>query len=81
MSALSQLSPDLVAMMVRGVSVNVASRDERMRPSTMRAAAEDDRPVLERYLASMEHAVTFAPAQVFEQTPGPKAGQLMARES
>jgi hypothetical protein len=29
----------------------------------------------------MEHAVTFAPAQVFEQTPGPKAGQLMARES
>jgi hypothetical protein len=36
MSALSQLSPDLVAMMVRGVSVNVASRDERMRPSTMR---------------------------------------------
>lgn len=37
MSALSQLSPDLVAMMARGVSVNVASRDERLRPSAMRA--------------------------------------------
>jgi hypothetical protein len=161
MSALSQLSPGLVAMMARGVSVNVASRDERLRPSamramgsavdaasgtvtvylarrqagqllrdiastgciavifseppthvtvqlkataaTMRAATEDDRPVLERYLTSMEReiqrvghppavtramlawrlddlvAVSFAPEQAFEQTPGPKAGQLMAR--
>jgi hypothetical protein len=26
-------------------------------------------------------AVTFAPEQVFEQTPGPKAGQLVARSS
>jgi hypothetical protein len=163
MSALSHLSADLVAMIARGVSVNVASRDERLRPSAMRAmgssvdvaagtvtvylarrqaaqllrdieatgriaaivsepathvtvqlkassaslrpAAEADRPALERYLLSMEHeirlvghpetvtramlawrlddlvAVTFAPEQVFEQTPGPKAGQLVARSS
>lgn len=163
MSALSQLSSGLVAMMARGVSVNVASRDERLRPSAMRAmgsaidpdrgtvtvylarrqaaqllrdiessgciaaifseppthvtvqlkattaatrpATEDDRPALDRYLASMEReiervghppaltramlawrledlvAVTFVPEQVFEQTPGPKAGQLMARAS
>lgn len=163
MSALSQLSPGLVAMMARGVSVNVASRDERLRPSVMRAmgsavdahggsvtvylarrqagqllrdieatgriavifseppthvtvqlkatavatraATEADRPALERYLASMEReigrvghapaltramlawrlddlvAVTFVPEQAFEQTPGPKAGQLMARAS
>ncbi len=31
------LPPDLVAMMARGVSVNVASRDAAMRPSLMRA--------------------------------------------
>jgi general stress protein 26 len=160
MSALSQLSPDLVAMMARGVSVNVASRGASLRPSVMRAMAssvdaaagtvtvylarrqsaqllrdiestgciaaifsepsthitvqlkatattlrdakEEDRPALERYLASMEQeilrvghpppvtramlswrlddlvAVTFAPEQVFEQTPGSKAGKLMA---
>jgi hypothetical protein len=160
MSALSQLSPDVIAMMMRGVSVNVASRDERLRPSTMRAmgsaidaaagtvtvylarsqsqqllrdiettgriavmfsepathrtvqlkassatcraATEDDASILAAYLASMEHevqrvgfpppvtramlahrpddlvAVTFAPEQVFEQTPGPKAGKLVA---
>lgn len=163
MSALSQLSPDLVALMARGVSVNVASRDERMRASVMRAmgsavdptggtvtvylarrqagqllrdieatgriaaifsepstyltvqlkasgastraATEEDRPALERYRASMEReiqrvghppslpramfawrlddlvAVTFTPEQAFEQTPGPKAGQLVARSS
>ncbi len=163
MSALSQLSPGLVAMIARGVSVNVASRDERLRPSamramgssvdvaggtvtvylarrqaaqllqdiettgriaaiisepathvtvqlkassaTLRAATEDDRPAMERYLRSMEHeirrvghpesitramlawrlddlvAVTFAPEQAFEQTPGSRAGQLVARAS
>lgn len=162
MSALSQLSPDVIAMMVRGVSVNVASRDERLRPSTMRAmgsridvasgtvtvylarsqsqqllrdieasgriavmfsepathrtvqlkggaaslrdATENDAPVLAAYVASMEHeiqrvgyaprltramlayriedlvAVSFAPEQVFEQTPGPRAGKLVAEE-
>lgn len=32
-----QLPPDLVAMMARGVSVIVASRDARLRPSIMRA--------------------------------------------
>jgi general stress protein 26 len=160
MSALSQLSPDLLAMMARGVSVNVATRDERLRPSAMRAMAShvdvaagtvtvylarrqaaqmlrdiaangriavmfsepathrtvqlkaaaatcrdatgDDRATLDRYLAAMEEeiervgypprltramlacrlddlvAITFAPAQVFEQTPGPQAGKLMA---
>lgn len=160
MSALAQLAPELVAMIARGVSVNVASCDQRLRPSAMRAmgsavdpatgnvtvylarsqaaqllrdieaggriaatfsqpsshrtvqfkatrasirpAAEADRPVLERYLASMEHeigqvghpprntrallawrledlvAVSFAPEQAFDQTPGPKAGRLVA---
>ena len=33
----AQLPPDLVAMMARGVSVIVASRDAGMRPSLMRA--------------------------------------------
>jgi hypothetical protein len=164
MSALSQLSPDVIAMMLRGVSVNVASRGERLLPSTMRAmgsavnvaagtvtvylarrqsqqllrdietsgriavmfsepathrtvqlkasaatcraATDKDAPVLAAYLASMERevqrvgysprvtrvtramlahrtddlvAVTFAPEQVFEQTPGPKAGKLVAQ--
>jgi hypothetical protein len=160
MSALSQLSPGLVAMMARGVSVNVGSRDARLRPSAMRAmgshvdeargivtvylarrqaaqlladiestgrvavmfsepsthvtvqlkgsqaacraATQEDRARLDAYLASMEVeiervgygapvtramlsyriedivAVEFAPGQVFEQTPGPKAGKLMA---
>jgi hypothetical protein len=31
------LPPDLLAMMARGVSVNVASRDRALRPSVMRA--------------------------------------------
>jgi hypothetical protein len=160
MSALSQLDPGLIAMMARGMSVHVGSRDAQLRPSAMRAmgssldaaggtvtvylarrqaqqlladiaetgaiavmfsspsthrtvqlksgaatsrpAGESDRPVLESYLAAMEQeilrvgyppaitrallafdiadlaAVTFAPEQVFEQTPGPKAGKLMA---
>jgi len=37
MSAPSLLPPVLLAMMERGVSVNVASRDAAMRPSVMRA--------------------------------------------
>ncbi|ROZ79571.1 pyridoxamine 5'-phosphate oxidase family protein [Ramlibacter sp. WS9] len=37
MSSPSLLPPDLAAMMERGVSVNVASRDAAMRPSLMRA--------------------------------------------
>lgn len=160
MSALAQLSADLVEMMARGVSVNVASADERLRPSvmramasvvdaatgsvtlflarrqagqlirdiettgrlaatfsqpashrtvqlkatrvTLRAAGEADRPAIERYLAQMEHeiaqvghparatrallacrledlvAVSFEPEQAFDQTPGPKAGRLVA---
>jgi hypothetical protein len=160
MSALAQLAPELVAMIARGVSVNVASCDERLRPSVMRAmgsavdvatgtvtvylarpqagqllrdieasgrlaatfsqpssyrtvqlkttgvstraASESDRPALERYLAAMEQeiahvghpprvtrallasriedlvAVSFEPEQAFDQTPGPKAGRLVA---
>jgi hypothetical protein len=35
------LPPDLLAMMRRGVSVNVASRDAAMRPSLMRAVGSD----------------------------------------
>lgn len=35
------LSGDLLAMMVRGVSVNVASRDAALRPSLMRAVGSD----------------------------------------
>ena len=150
------LPAELVAMMARGVSVIVASRDAALRPSVMRAvgsevtdggraiavylsrpqsrqlvqdvaatgriavvfsepsthrtlqvkssqvamrnATEADRPALARYLASMEHeiqqvgfappltramlghrledvvALTFAPEQAFDQTPGPRAG-------
>ena len=153
------LSADVLAMMVRGVSVNVASRDAALRPSLMRAvgsdvapdgsritvylarsqsgqllqdiastghlavvfsepathrsvqlkagaatlrpATESDRPVLARYLASMEHevarvgfpppltramlacrlddvvAVTFAPEEAYDQTPGPRAGKSL----
>jgi general stress protein 26 len=160
MSALSQLTPGLVAMMARGVSVHVGSCDAQSRPSVMRAmashiddargavtvylarrqatqlladieatgriavmfsepsthvtvqlkatratcrdATQHDQPRLDAYLASMEieiqrvgHparvtramlacalddivAVEFEPEQVFEQTPGPKAGKLMA---
>lgn len=38
------LSADLLAMMVRGVSVNVASRDAALRPSLMRAVGSDVAP-------------------------------------
>jgi hypothetical protein len=41
MSALSAIPADLVDMMARGVSVNVASRDARQRPTVMRAMASD----------------------------------------
>lgn len=157
----SLLPPDLLAMMDRGVSVIVASRDLALRPSLMRAlgssidaggrsitvfvsrrqsrqlvqdiaatghvavvfsepathrtvqvkasratlrqAGPADEPVLARYLASMEHeiqrvgyppsmtramlahrredlvAISFEPEQAFDQTPGPKAGSLLAR--
>ena len=68
----------------------------------LRAATEDDRPVLEQYLRAMEReiaavgypaplvramfawrlddlvALTVTPEQVFEQTPGPKAGSVIA---
>lgn len=160
MSAPALIPPDLLAMIARGVSVNVGSRDAALRPSVMRAMASDvsgdgrtitvylarrqseqllldigttgriavmfsepstnrtvqvkasraetrnavasDEAVLQRYLQSMEVeiervgyrreltramlacrlddlvAVSFTPEQVFEQTPGPRAGQLMA---
>ena len=155
MSALTALLPDdLIALIARGVSCIVASRDAAHQPSIMRAvgcevaadsitvfvarrqsrqlvqdiaanghvaavfsepathrtvqvkatkatlrnATEADRHVLARYLASMEHelgrihiaapltramlahrlddvvAISFAPEQAFDQTPGPKAG-------
>ncbi|MEJ6020923.1 hypothetical protein [Ramlibacter sp. PS4R-6] len=158
--ALAQLPPHLLAMMAGGVSVLVASRDDRLRPSVMRAmgsridaaagevtvylarrqaqdllrdiarcgqvaamfsqpsthlsvqlkaaraqvrpATEADRPALDAYLAAMDReittvgyavllaramlsyrlddlvAVTFVPEQVFEQTPGPRAGAVLA---
>lgn len=38
------LSADVLAMMVRGVSVNVASRDAALRPSLMRAVGSDVAP-------------------------------------
>jgi hypothetical protein len=153
------LPPDLLAMIDRGVSVIVGSRDQSLRPSVMRAvgshiapagdtitvfvgrrqsaqlvqdiaatghvavvfsepathrtvqvkatratlrnAQASDEPILARYLASMEHeiqrvgippaktramlahrlddlvAISFAPEQAFDQTPGPKAGALL----
>ena len=155
-TALTQLPPDLLEMMSRGVSTIVGSRDLAHLPSIMRAvgchvaeggrlvtvylarsqsrqllqdvaatgevavvfsepathrtvqlkahqaqiraANEADAPVLARYLQSMEHelqriglppamtramlahrlddlvAVSFTPAQAFDQTPGPQAG-------
>lgn len=155
-TALTQLPPEFVQMMARGVSAIVGSRDLAHRPSIMRAvgsqvddgarlitvylarsqsrqllqdiaatgqvtvvfsepashrtvqikarqahiraATEADAPVLARYLQSMEHeiqrvgyapsmtramlahrlddlvAVSFAPEQAFDQTPGPQAG-------
>lgn len=151
------LPPETLALMARGVSVIVGSRDAAMRPSIMRGVGSDvapdgstvtvflsrpqsrqllqdiastgqlavvfsepathrsvqlkatgarirpaqeaDRPLLARYLASMEReiaragyppemartmlahrledvvAVSFAPEQAFDQTPGPKAGR------
>jgi len=159
-SALSQLSPEVLAMMDRGVSVQVASRDERLRPSVMRAmgssvdvargtvtvfisrrqggellrdidasgriavmfsqpsthrtvqlkataattrpAGPQDRAAIDRYVlgvvddivslgyapelvrAIFAHrledlvAVTFAPSEAFDQTPGPRAGEPLA---
>lgn len=156
MNAPAAIPPDLLAMMVRGVSVIVASRDATLRPSLMRAvgsrvdeggrqitvyvsrrqsrqlvqdiaasghiavvfsepsthrtvqvkatqvamrnAEAADEAVLAAYLRSMEHEITlvghappltramlahriddivalsFAPEQVFDQTPGPRAG-------
>ncbi len=157
------LPPQLVAMMARGVSVIVGSRDLGNRPSVMRAvgslvqdegrsitvfvsrrqsrqlvqdiaatghvavvfsepsthrtvqvkascaslrsARADDEPVLARYLASMEHeiqlvghappltramlahqlddvvAISFSPEQAFDQTPGPRAGEVLGAKA
>ncbi|SCK57662.1 hypothetical protein VAR608DRAFT_6101 [Variovorax sp. HW608] len=153
------LSPEHIALIDKGVSAIVASRDAALRPSLMRAvgtrisadgthitvfvarsqsrqllqdiaatgrvavvfsqplshrtvqvkateaelrpAHEDDLPVLRRYLASMEDevgavgvdvpfvramlafrlddlvAISFTPAEAFDQTPGPKAGSAL----
>jgi hypothetical protein len=153
------LSPEHVALIDKGVSAIVASRDAALRPSLMRAvgtrisvdgahitvfvarsqsrqllqdiaatgriavvfsqplshrtvqvkaaeaelrpAQDDDLPVLRRYLASMEDeiaavgfgaplvramlafrlddlvAISFTPAEAFDQTPGPKAGSAL----
>jgi len=158
-----QIPPELVAMMARGVSVIVASRDAALRPSVMRAvgsqveaggtrltvflargqsrqllqdiaatgriavvfsapsthqtvqvkasradirkARAEDAPLLAAYLAAMEHeiqcvgfpppvtramlahrlddlvAVSFAPEQAFDQTPGPRAGTPLGGEA
>lgn len=155
------LSPELIAMIDKGVSVIVSSRDAALRPSLMRAvgssiapdgseitvflarsqsaallhdlaatgriavvfsspsthrsvqvkghgisgraATKDDLPQLRRYLQSMEYeicsigyrvelvhamlayelddlaAISFRPAEAYDQTPGPKAGaQIVA---
>jgi hypothetical protein len=155
----ARIPPELVAMMARGVSVIVGSRDAGLRPSVMRAvgslveadgaritvflarrqsrqvlqdiaatgrvsvvfsapsthqtlqvkasradirnAGPQDAPLLAAYLASMERelqcvgltpaiaramlahrledvvAVSFAPEQAFDQTPGPRAGAAL----
>jgi hypothetical protein len=44
MATRAALPQDLLAMMARGVSVNVASRDASMRPSLMRAVGSDVSP-------------------------------------
>lgn len=44
MSAVTVLPPDLLAMMRRGVSVIVGSRDASLRPSMMRALGSDVSP-------------------------------------
>ena len=157
--ARSLLAPEHVAMVAKGVSTIVSSRDAALRPSLMRAvgscitpdgseitvylarsqsgqllqdiastghlavvfsepathrsvqlkagaatlrpATESDRAVLARYVASMEHevarvgfpppltramlacrlddvvAVTFAPEEAYDQTPGPRAGKSL----
>lgn len=158
-SALSQLSPDVLAMMRRGVSVQVASGSAQLRPSVMRAmgcsidvdagtvtvfisraqgaellrdieasgrvavmfsqpsthrtvqlkateaamrpAVPHDRALIDAYVLAVVDdivsigfppplvraifacrledlvAVTFTPAEAFEQTPGPKAGERL----
>lgn len=78
-------------------TVQVKARELRLRP-----ADEADRPLLARYLASMERevgrvgfdarfvramlahrledtvAISFTPAQAFDQTPGPRAGTAVS---
>ena len=158
-AARSPLGPEHVAMIARGVSAIVASRDAALRPSLMRAvcstitpdgseitvflarsqsrqllqdlaatgqvavvfsqpsthrtvqvkagsisgraAGPEDLPALQRYLEAMEYeicsightapivramlafelndlvAISFAPAEAFDQTPGPKAGTAL----
>jgi hypothetical protein len=160
MAAGALLPPDLLALIARGVSTIVGSRDLAHRPSIMRAVGSSvapdgrcitvylsrrqsrqliqdvattgqlavvfsepathksvqvkatgavirnaeaaDEPLLARYLASMEQeiqrvgyappmtramlahrlddvvAITFEPAQAFDQTPGPRAGTALA---
>jgi hypothetical protein len=156
------LAPEHIALIDKGVSAIVASRDAALRPSLMRAvgshitpdgreitvflarsqsrqllqdlaatgqiavvfsqptthrtlqvkggsisgraAAEHDLPVLQRYLESMEYeicsighraevvramlafrledlvAISFSPAEAYDQTPGPKAGSVLAAQ-
>lgn len=82
------LSADVLAMMVRGVSVNVASRDAALRPSLMRAVGSDVAPDGSRitvYLARSQSgqllqdiASTGRLAVVFSQPSTHRSVQLKA---
>lgn len=83
-----QLPPDLVAMMARGVSVIVASRDARLRPSIMRAVGSGVEPgagAITVYLARRQSrrlledlAATGQIAVVFSEPSTHRSVQLKA---
>jgi len=84
----AQLPADLVAMMCRGVSVIVASRDARLRPGVMRAVGsrvEDDGRDITVYLARRQSrqllqdiAATGQLAAVFSEPFSHRAVQVKA---
>jgi hypothetical protein len=88
MSAPPLLSQELLAMIVRGVSVNVSSRDAALRPSIMRAVGSDvstDGSRVTVYLARSQSAqllqdiaTTGQLAAVFSEPASHRSVQLKA---
>lgn len=91
MASAVRLPPDLLAMMARGVSVIVGSRDDALRPSVMRAVGSDvgaGGSLITVYLARSQSrqllqdiAATGEVAVVFSEPASHRTVQVKARRA